>query len=88
MYFSKSKGNEICQHAKDRRQRQMGVRDRLYQPALSLKRDRAFSAEALLRWNHPTLGPVSYTNTRAHETLLDLVCRPPLEKKKQSSTFL
>lgn len=28
----------------------------LYQPALSLKRDRAFSAEALLRWNHPTLG--------------------------------
>ena len=28
----------------------------LYQPALSLRRDRAFSAEALLRWNHPTLG--------------------------------
>ncbi|WP_231724512.1 EAL domain-containing protein [Deinococcus actinosclerus] len=28
----------------------------LYQPALSLKRGRAQSAEALLRWNHPTLG--------------------------------
>ena len=28
-------------------------------------------------------GPVSYTHLRAHETVLDLVCRPLLEKKKQ-----
>ena len=28
-----------------------------------------------------TLGPVSYTHLRAHETVLDLVCRLLLEKK-------
>ena len=28
--------------------------------------------------------PVSYTHLRAHETVLDLVCRLLLEKKKQS----
>ena len=28
------------------------------------------------------LGPVSYTHLRAHETVLDLVCRLLLEKKK------
>ena len=28
-------------------------------------------------------GPVSYTHLRAHETVLDLVCRLLLEKKKQ-----
>ena len=29
-----------------------------------------------------TAGPVSYTHLRAHETVLDLVCRLLLEKKK------
>eukprot|EP00657_Telonema_sp_P-1_P008338 TRINITY_DN2929_c0_g1_i1.p1 TRINITY_DN2929_c0_g1~~TRINITY_DN2929_c0_g1_i1.p1 ORF type:complete len:129 (-),score=54.13 TRINITY_DN2929_c0_g1_i1:72-458(-) len=29
------------------------------------------------------LGPVSYTHLRAHETVLDLVCRLLLEKKKK-----
>ena len=29
-----------------------------------------------------TLAPVSYTHLRAHETVLDLVCRLLLEKKK------
>ena len=29
--------------------------------------------------------PVSYTHLRAHETVLDLVCRLLLEKKKTSS---
>ena len=28
------------------------------------------------------LNPVSYTHLRAHETVLDLVCRLLLEKKK------
>ena len=28
------------------------------------------------------VGPVSYTHLRAHETVLDIVCRLPLEKKK------
>ena len=30
--------------------------------------------------------PVSYTHLRAHETVLDLVCRLLLEKKKQYNT--
>ena len=31
-----------------------------------------------------TIGPVSYTHLRAHETVLDLVCRLLLEKKKSN----
>ena len=31
-------------------------------------------------------GPVSYTHLRAHETVLDLVCRLLLEKKKYYTT--
>ena len=30
--------------------------------------------------------PVSYTHLRAHETVLDIVCRLLLEKKKQIKT--
>ena len=35
----------------------------------------------------PNLGydPVSYTHLRAHETVLDLVCRLLLEKKKKTN---
>ena len=33
------------------------------------------------------LGPVSYTHLRAHETVLDLVCRLLLEKKNSSVTY-
>ena len=32
------------------------------------------------------LDPVSYTHLRAHETVLDLVCRLLLEKKKTAKT--
>ena len=35
--------------------------------------------DLFLQW----LSPVSYTHLRAHETVLDLVCRLLLEKKKQ-----
>ena len=35
----------------------------------------------MLRIEH---GPVSYTHLRAHETVLDLVCRLLLEKKKEN----
>ena len=36
---------------------------------------------------HPHfLDPVSYTHLRAHETVLDLVCRLLLEKKKKTKT--
>ena len=34
----------------------------------------------LVRWH----APVSYTHLRAHETVLDLVCRLLLEKKKHT----
>ena len=37
----------------------------------------------MLVGNGYTPGPVSYTHLRAHETVLDLVCRLLLEKKKQ-----
>ena len=33
------------------------------------------------------VGPVSYTHLRAHETVLDLVCRLLLEKKKKSQIY-
>ena len=32
--------------------------------------------------SEPVLEPVSYTHLRAHETVLDIVCRLLLEKKK------
>ena len=32
-------------------------------------------------------GPVSYTHLRAHETVLDLVCRLLLEKKTLNTTY-
>ena len=36
-----------------------------------------------LEENYVNLNPVSYTHLRAHETVLDLVCRLLLEKKKK-----
>src|SRR5664280_3106738 len=35
-------------------------------------------------WGPRGAGPVSYTHLRAHETVLDLVCRLLLEKKKNT----
>ena len=34
------------------------------------------------------LAPVSYTHLRAHETVLDLVCRLLLEKKKNNHVYI
>ncbi len=34
------------------------------------------------------VGPVSYTHLRAHETVLDLVCRLLLEKKKADRNYV
>ena len=63
---------------RDRHQRPVGavaaVGERLTdrpQPGVGSKHERQCS------------GPVSYTHLRAHETVLDLVCRLLLEKKKQ-----
>ena len=36
------------------------------------------------KWGH-RMEPVSYTHLRAHETVLDLVCRLLLEKKKKNT---
>mgnify|MGYP003381528874 CR=1 FL=1 len=33
------------------------------------------------------LGPVSYTHLRAHETVLDIVCRLLLEKKQINASY-
>src|SRR5665811_2561860 len=51
----------------------IGAYERLCEPELGLARDKADAAEA-----------VSYTHLRAHETVLDLVCRLLLEKKKKN----
>src|SRR5664280_2946989 len=37
-------------------------------------------------WPRADVHPVSYTHLRAHETVLDLVCRLLLEKKKKKRT--
>ena len=43
----------------------------------------------LLSRQAPEAGaPVSYTHLRAPQTVLDLVCRPPLEKKKPRTETL
>ena len=58
--------------------------------ALPPLRDRAAVAAAMqdggmrgVDFTFQCLQPVSYTHLRAHETVLDLVCRLLLEKKKQ-----
>ena len=38
-------------------------------------------------WNGAVPEAVSYTHLRAHETVLDLVCRLLLEKKKKHTTY-
>ena len=42
---------------------------------------------ALRREDDGWFTPVSYTHLRAHETVLDLVCRLLLEKKKTEKTL-
>ena len=41
--------------------------------------------EEAVRKRYGDLVPVSYTHLRAHETVLDIVCRPPLEKNKNNT---
>ena len=45
-----------------------------------LRRDEGCTVDGTLA--RPDIDPVSYTHLRAHETVLDLVCRLLLEKKK------
>ena len=53
--------------------------DESMQAALKIERIAAIGEEA---------DPVSYTHLRAHETVLDLVCRLLLEKKKSTKTHM
>ena len=43
-------------------------------------------AELIQPFEHTDFAAVSYTHLRAHETVLDLVCRLLLEKKKIPTT--
>ena len=45
-----------------------------------LRADSGFASDLIFRH----LEPVSYTHLRAHETVLDIVCRLLLEKKKNT----
>ena len=50
--------------------------------------DLAFTRQGRCQEREEVLGttkPVSYTHLRAHETVLDLVCRLLLEKKKKNT---
>src|SRR5664280_467036 len=57
-------------------------RDRLTEEAQWLPLD-AVAAHSLFSTTATGIGTVSYTHLRAHETVLDLVCRLLLEKKKK-----
>ncbi len=51
---------------------------------LRQRAERKFSRAAEMFFTRDGLEPVSYTHLRAHETVLDLVCRLLLEKKKNN----
>ena len=46
--------------------------------------EQAGGLHKFMNWQKPILTAVSYTHLRAHETVLDLVCRLLLEKKKKN----
>ena len=59
--------------------------DTQFDQALGLRFRQFLGRESVLgQRRQPGLGPVSYTHLRAHETVLDLVCRLLLEKKKKA----
>ena len=56
----------------------------LYEDAPNLEVRVSFDKEAkTITIADNGIGPVSYTHLRAHETVLDIVCRLLLEKKQQ-----
>ena len=66
----------------------MCIRDRAYDKVLQGEGPTS-AVETASLWSRfaamttAVLAPVSYTHLRAHETVLDLVCRLLLEKKKK-----
>ena len=69
----------------------MCIRDRLSDLGLSTQRDGSLKFDDKVFLEAINKDPnaaqaVSYTHLRAHETVLDLVCRLLLEKKKRNQT--
>ena len=55
-------------------------------PEIGDRDRREVLAEWILGEQKMQFAPVSYTHLRAHETVLDLVCRLLLEKKKNNTS--
>ena len=75
-----------------RRQRQMCIRDSTRAARCTAGRNGSFvTSWKSFAWSPPRKAPifepVSYTHLRAHETVLDLVCRLLLLKKKKKNTM-
>ena len=58
-----------------------------YVSDVSLEQQLVLQRVKAIRSMHPAIGAVSYTHLRAHETVLDLVCRLLLEKKHKNTTY-
>ena len=56
-------------------------------PGIFPETGHAIAPEFMAAWSGGGLDPVSYTHLRAHETVLDLVCRLLLEKNKNNMTI-
>ena len=54
---------------------------------ITAAKQRGDALDHVLLHGPPGLGTVSYTHLRAHETVLDLVCRLLLEKKNDSHYY-
>ena len=88
VFFFYGSGDHRDLHRVDRRQRQMCIRDRIHDEGSSCGRGaHAIGAVEFGQRRGQPLGgvavAVSYTHLRAHETVLDLVCRLLLEKKNK-----
>ena len=69
----------------------MCIRDRIHGILVQLPLPKHIAADKIIAAIDPSkdvdgFHPVSYTHLRAHETVLDLVCRLLLEKKKKQIT--
>ena len=51
-----------------------------------MKKEDWKDGEQVVTEEDETVNPVSYTHLRAHETVLDIVCRLLLEKKKKKNS--
>ena len=71
----------------------MCIRDSIHGADVELRavaREERLVSSTFFTFQHVHLAhePVSYTHLRAHETVLDLVCRLLLEKKKTKTYYI